>query len=266
MTFMQLEKPIATILFLIFIRSGISFSQISPPGLGTANTASWYALGLRQYMDTTQRWQSVSYIGLGRKSSPDNFSPVSKNGILVFNQEFYHQFHKNYQYSLAVSYRRQDEYSDLSPYDYKANRIKQEFRVYGRFAYSYKINRFKISPIIRQEFRKFYAADFSNVSENFQLRTRTRLQLTMNLDRKNLKKLILNAESLFTVSKENNSEKWTGLHYSESRFSFYYSMSLQKIPLTVSIGYMNNLIGIKSPHSVHYFAVDIVFENLFKKN
>jgi hypothetical protein len=258
------KEAIGKILFLIFLlSSGIVFAQISPPGLGVANTASWCALGIRQYLDTTKRWQSVSYVGLGRKSSPDNFSPVSKNGILVFNQEFYHQFHKNYQYSLAVSYRRQDEYSDVSPYDYKANRIKQEFRIYSRFAYSYKISRFKISPIIRQEFRKFYASDFSNLAENFQLRTRMRIQLTMNLDRQNLGKLILNAESLFAVSKENNPGKWTGFHYSESRFSFYYSVSLQKIPLTLSIGYMNNLIGMKSPRSVHYFAFDIILENLF---
>lgn len=263
---MQPEKLIGKILLLLFISSGTSFSQISPPGLGTANTASWYALGFRQYMDTTKRWQSVSYIGLGRKSNPDNFSPVSKNAILVFNQEFYHQFHKNYQYSLAVSYRRQDEYSDLPPYDYKANRIKQEFRVYGRFVYSYKINRFKISPIIRQEFRKFYASDFGNLSENFQLRTRVRFQLTMSLDKQRLRKLVFNAESLFSVSKENTSEKWTGFHYNESRFSFYYSLSFKKLPLTLSVGYMNNLIGIKSPRTVHYFAFDIVVENPFKRN
>lgn len=263
---MQTEKPIGKILLLIFISSGVVFSQISPPGLGTANTASWYALGLRQYMDTTKRWQSVSYIGLGRKSNPDNYSPVSKNAIFVFNQEFYHQFHKNYQYSLAVSYRRQDEYSDLLPYDYKANRIKQEFRLYGRFAYICKIGRFKISPIIRQELRKFYAADFGKLSENFQLRTRIRLQFTMNLDKQNLRKLVLNAESLFAVSKENNPEKWTGFHYNESRFSFYYSLSFKKLPLTLSVGYMNNLIGIKSPRSVHYFAFDVIFENPFKKD
>ncbi|MEZ4891167.1 MAG: hypothetical protein R2779_11655 [Crocinitomicaceae bacterium] len=57
-------------------------AQISPPGLGRATAASWFALGISQKLDTIEGkgWQSMSYIGLGRISNPDNYA-IFKNKL-----------------------------------------------------------------------------------------------------------------------------------------------------------------------------------------
>ncbi len=243
-----------------------SFSQISSPGLGKANTASWFAFGIRQELDTIQGkgWQSMSYIGLGRKSNPDNYDPFFKQAIFAVNQEFYHQFHSDWQYSFALSYRRQDEYLDNPPYEHDTPKLKQEFRLYSRFSYIFKTSNIKLIPTFRQEFRKFYAPDFQNVSEDFQLRSRFRLQLAVNLDARKTHKLIASSEQLFSISKETDSNTWTDFSYRESRFSLYYSLSPKTIPFVFSLGYMNNLVGVKDSYNVHYLAFDIVIENPFK--
>ncbi|MDF7817082.1 DUF2490 domain-containing protein [Runella sp. MFBS21] len=253
--------------FLIVLGFTRCLAQISPPGLGTAHTAEWFAIGIRQDLDTTKNksWQSMSYIGLGRKSNPDNFDPFYKPAIIVINQEFYHQFHPHWQYSLALSYRRQDEYLEKPPYSHDNEPLEQEFRVYSRLSYLLQTSRIKFTPTLRQEFRKFYTTHFKNLDEILQLRSRFRLQVTFNLDAKKIHRLIAGSEYLFAVSKKTATNAWTNFKYRESRFSLYYSLSPPKIPLVFSMGYMNNIIGVSSPLSVHYAAFDVVFQNPFKR-
>ncbi len=250
---------------ILLVFASKSFSQISPPGLGKANTADWFALGIRQKLDAIEGkgWQSMSYIGLGRKSNPDNYDPFYKSAILVVNQEFYHQFHKDWQYSLALSYRIQDAYLDKVPYEHDTPNLKQEFRLYSRLSYIFSTSRIKLVPTFRQEFRKYYSPDFQNNNENFQFRSRFRLQLTANLDNKKQHRLTLGSELLLSISKENTPDTWTDFNYRESRFSLYYSFSPKTLPFIFSVGYMNNLVGYKNPYKVHYLAFDIVIESPF---
>lgn len=257
-------KQLFFLLAFVFLQL-IASAQISPPGLGKANTASWFALGLKQDFDTIpdKGWQSVTYVGFGSKSNPDNRNPFFKPGILIVNQEFYHQFHKAWQYSLAFSYRRQHEYEDSPPYEHQDPELKQEFRFYGRISYMIKASRIKITPTFRQEFRKFYAPGFADSDENFQLRTRFRLQLAVNLDKNKMHKLVANSEQLFSISKENIPDTWTDFMYRESRFSFFYSISPKALPLIFNIGYMLNLVGRTDPYTVHFLAFDIGIDNPF---
>lgn len=254
------------ILTIFLLLSQIVLGQISPPGLGKANTANWFALGVRQELDTVpdKGWQSMTYVGFGQKSNPDNYNPFYKPAIFVINQEFYHQFHKTWQYSFALSYRRQDEYFDTPPYEHETPRIKQEFRTYGRVSYIFKASRIKLIPTFRQEFRKFYSPDFKSIAEDFQFRSRFRLQLTVNLDKNKTHKLIVGSEQLFSISKQTTPNIWTDFNYRESRFSSYYSLSPKTLPLIFNIGYMNNLVGNKTIADVHYLAFDIIIENPFK--
>lgn len=243
-----------------------SISQISPPGLGKTNIGSWVAVGIRQELDTIEGkgWQSMSYVGLGRKSNPDNYNPFHKAGIFIANQEFYHQFHKTWQYSLALSYRRQDQYLDNPPYEYDKPNLQQEFRVYARLSYLFRTSRIKIVPTVRQEFRKYFTPDFKNASDNFQFRSRFRIQLSANLDRKKKHRLVLSSEQLFSVGMKSKNNQWTDFNYRESRFSFYYSYSPKTSPFIFNIGYMNNLVGNKKVYTAHYLAFDIILENPFK--
>ncbi|MDB5257998.1 MAG: hypothetical protein JWM14_2693 [Chitinophagaceae bacterium] len=242
-------------------------AQISPPGLGDANTASWLAIGLRQRLDSANHKQYVAYAGMGRISNPDDYNPIEKTSIFVLNQEFYNQFHKHWQYSVALSYRRQNEYESTTPYEKEKVPLKQEFRIYSRYSFIWKTSRLKWVTTYRQEFRKFYTNDFKDWEETYQLRSRTRTQLTVTLDKYKVHNIVASAEALFSLSKEES--QWGSFAYRESRFCLYYSYAPVTSPLVFSLGYMNNLIGSSSLIDAHYIALDIIwtdpFGNLRKK-
>lgn len=259
----------------IFVISGIlGFmgnalqAQISPPGLGDAKTAFWSAFGVKRQLDSLGKKQSMSYIAIGRKSSPDHENLFSKQAIFVLNHEVYNSFAPHQQYSYAISYRRQPQYESEAPYD-KEN-TEQEFRVYGRYAYTFDLGKkLKLKNTVRQEFRKFFDADFHKVEEDFQLRTRLKSQLTYNLSPKNNQKLALSAEALFSISHLNEHDQhWNSFGYRELRLAAYYMFNIPHSPFTVDIGYMNDLIrGSRSIHhgGVHYLAADLVWNIHYKK-
>lgn len=249
---------------IVFSRNN-GLAQISPPGEGIAHTAEWFAVGVRQRMNMlgSDNWQSMSYIGWGRKSNPDNYDPLYKPAIFVLNQEFYHQVNPRVQYSLALSYRRQDEYLERPPFEHKSPGRNQEFRMYGRLSHIFKTSRIKFIPTFRQEFRTFYTPDFKEPEEHFQFRSRFRVQLTVNLDKEGVHRLVAGSEQLFSMSKESGHHTWTGWEYRESRFSLYYSLLPDSLPFIFSIGYMNNWVAGKASYDAHYLAMDIVIENPF---
>lgn len=235
--------------------------------MGKAHTAGWLAIGFRQDIDTVpdKGWQSVTYLGMGRISQPDDYDPYRKPSIFVINQEFYHQLPKNWQHSIALSYRRQHEYQDEFPFAHEHPEIRHELRAYSRLFYTLKSSRIKFTPAFRQEFRKYFSSATDKPAENFQLRSRFKLQLSVYLDKQKRHRLTAGSEQLFSVSKEENPDRWTAFEYKESRFSLYYSFAPEKLPLIFSTGYMYNIVGTKSSYDVHYFAFDIVIENPFKK-
>lgn len=147
--------------YIIFIIIGLlsldrAKAQISPPGMGETNTASWFAFGVRQSLDSAEKTKSFTYVGLGRISGPESNNPLKYPDIFVLNQEFYHRFHKNWQYSLALSYRNQDEYGDEKSFNSISPAHKQEIRTYGRFMCQLKKNNLKFVATYRQEFRSFF--------------------------------------------------------------------------------------------------------------
>ncbi|WDF68631.1 DUF2490 domain-containing protein [Sphingobacterium oryzagri] len=258
------KQGFAFLLCLLMLLSS-AFAQISPPGMGDAQTASWFAIGARQDLNSKKSWQSMTYIGLGRKSNPDNTNLLYKPAMVVLNQEFYHPFAKNWQTSVAVSYRRQQEYAAAAPYLETHPQLQQEFRVYGRIAKSFAVKWFRITPTLRQEIRRFFTPDFTNSAEPLQLRSRFRLQLATPLDPKKKHKITISSEQLLSTSQANTSRKWSTFAYKESRFMLYYSYSPSTLPWTFDIGYMNNLIKEDASTSsmVHYLAFDLILKNPF---
>jgi len=253
-----------TLFLILFLNIGSLHTiraQLSPPGLGKTKTAFWSAVGVKRKLDSVGKKETMTYFGLGRKSDPDNSRLLENQAILVLNHEVYRNFAPNQQYSYALSYRRQDNYETKAPYRFEG--IEQEFRVYGRYAYTLHLgDRLKWKNTARQEFRKFYTADFSKADENFQFRTRLKTQLTYILPTKTKQALALSAEGLFAVSRYNGSDKnWSKFAYKEARLGLYYLFQIPKTPLAMDIGYVNNLIkGYRTAKSgVHYLAVDLIW-------
>ena len=237
-------------------------AQITPPGLGEANTALWTAFGVRQSLDSNSTKQSMSYIGIGRVSTPSSYNLLQQQAILVLNEEFYFRLHKRWQYTLALSYRRQNQYDDFAPYEPDTPSIKQEFRMYARGIYALQLSKVKLAFTLRQEFRKFFAPDFENLEENYQFRTRIRTQLSFSLDKHKKHRIILSSEQLFSISRTTLPQQgWTNFGYRESRFTIFYTYKPPKSSLLYSIGYMNNLLG--NAIDVDYLSFDIIWENPF---
>ncbi|MCZ2443877.1 MAG: DUF2490 domain-containing protein [Flavobacteriales bacterium] len=259
-------KSKITFIFVFVCFTPFSYCQIIPPGVGKANLTSWFAIGLRQELDTLKNkgWQSVTYIGFGRKSNPNNYDLFYKSSIWIVNQEFYYQFHKNWLSSLAISYRRQEEYDNNAPYQQDDPRFKQEFRFYSRFTFQTQIRFVKVSTTVRQEIRTFLRPDFRLFNEALQFRTRFRLQLSFDLTKKKNHKLIFGSEQLFSISMENASSIWSDFNYRDSRFTLYYSYVPSQLPFSINIGYMNHLVGSNNIYTVHCLAFDITLKDLFK--
>ena len=242
-----------------------SFAQISPPGLGKAKTASWLAVGLKRNLDSLKKKSALTYVGLGTISDPQgNSNPFQKQAILVLNHERYNHFAKHWQYSYALSYRRQNSFESDAPY--AKDGLEQEFRLYGRISYLLKQGDWKWTNTWRQEFRKFLDADFHKAEENLQFRSRLKSQLSYDLGSAG-QKLTLSAEALLASSLMNDPNPyWKPLKFKESRFAFYYSRNIPKIPISMDLGYMNDLIITDhSPVDVHYIALDLIWNLPFKK-
>jgi len=255
------------ILFSVICLLTVRFAQaqISPPGLGETNTASWVAFGVRQSLDSANKIQSFSYVGLGRTSNPITSNPFQRQSLVVLNQEFYHKFHTHWHYSVALSYRNQNEYEDKPPYESADPAHKQEIRLYGRFMYQTKIGKVKVVATYRQEFRSFYAPDFSQDVNPYQLRSRFRIQASIVLDEAKIHRISASMEALFSSTQSTiPSNHWSPLAYKEARFCLYYSIDPKNSSFIYSIGYMNNLIGNEHIQSVSYIAADVIWENPFK--
>ncbi|KOS07708.1 hypothetical protein AM493_17900 [Flavobacterium akiainvivens] len=252
-----MKKIVALVVVLFFVNT--TKGQISPPGLGDTNTAVWTALGVKEQLDSLNA--ITVYAGMGRISGPGSDNPLDKPSIGVLNAEVYHTLSTHFKYSYAMSYRRQSQYTDAYPYHLEHPAIKQEFRAYGRLAYSFKGNNGgKYSLTLRQEVREFFAPDFNAQSYELQLRTRVKAGVWMPLGNDG-NGLTGTAEALFSIADEHGS--WGNYEYKESRFCLYYTYV--PVPrMVVDVGYMNDLMGYG--HHIadaNYLAVDVVLVDVF---
>lgn len=258
-------KPFFTILFLNFFSLAVN-GQILPPGLGDIHYSSWLAFGINQDLDKQKEngWRSSSYIGIAGQSNPDTDNPFKNPGVFIVNQEFYNRFYQNWEYSLALSYRRQHLYEKVFPFDRVVPSAKNEFRFYSRFSYLHKTDWVEITPTLRQEIAKYFTPDFKDYPENWRMRTRFRLKFRFPLNSAKTQSLLLYSEQLFSISQHAETKKWDRFKYKDSRFSAYYSLSPVWIPFTFNAGYMLNLVGSKSTYTGHYFALDVIWKNPFR--
>ena len=206
----------------------------------------------------------MTYIGIGRISDPEgDNNPFKKPAIIVLNEEIYRKLNARWQYSYAISYRRQNKYLNEAPNEVEIPAIHMEFRGYGRLSYIVIMGNVKWKNTYRQEIRKFYAPDFEAVDDDFQLRSRFKTQATVTLGNDNENSLLGSAEALFSISND-ITRGWGSYEYKESRFCLYYCYAPHSIPVTFDIGYMNDLIG----HGHHvkdsgYLAFDVILESPF---
>lgn len=250
------------IILLGILLNSKCLAQISPPGLGKANTASWFAIGLKQNLNKKDNITSTTYFGLGRISNPDNYNLFYKQALYVINEEIAHKFKKNWKYSLALSYRWQNKYQTTPPYGLDVPKAQQELRFYSRFSYLNSFRKLEYSFSYRPEIRFFFNPDFTTATKNTQFRSRLRGKVAFNLNSLHTHKIITTTELLFSTTHKN---RWSKFEYQEVRFCLYYSVSFPKQKIELNIGYMNDLTGKSFLTDVNYLAFDIIIKNPFEK-
>lgn len=247
------------LLGVMYCSNGLA--QFSPPGLGKTNTASWFAIGIKQKLNEKGSLSSATHFGLGRISDPDNYNLFQKQSIYVINEEITNHFKEHWAYSMALSYRWQNKYKSTDPYELDDPDGRQEIRAYGRLSYLETFKKMGFAIDFRPEYRLFYNPDFSSANENTQFRSRLRGKMTFNLNSLKTDKLVTTAEFLFSTTK---TDSWSAFEYKETRLCLYYSHTVPKLKTTFNIGYMNNILGKSSVTDVHYLAFDVAIKNPFE--
>lgn len=254
-------KASLTILFGILFQT-ICIAQFSPPGLGKTNSAAWFAVGIKETLSSKKNIESVTFIGMGTISNPNNNNLFHNPSIYVINEEIKHHFKPNWQYSIAASYRWQNKYKATPSFELDYPNARQEIRFYSRLTYISSFHKANYSLSYRPEIRFFYDRNFKLPTETTEFRSRLRGKIDLNINAVKTKKIITSAELLFATSK---TLQWSSLTYKESRFCLYYSVAFPTQKLAFNIGYMNNILGKNINKFVHYFAFDVAIKNPFEK-
>lgn len=242
-----------------------SIAQISPPGLSDTRLATWMAIGLDQKVSKDESWRSTSYVGYGFMSNPEgNYNAFEKPSMLILNEEMKKKLSDHFSITGALSYREQYLYNEEAPYHKADPGLKKEFRLYGKFAYSWIINKTKWNIDFRPEFRRFFLPRYNADDTRHAFRARFKLKSAIPLTADQTHSLIVSAESLFQNerTKPDGRSEWSGFFYDDSRFCVYYRYAPDNWPLYAEIGYMNNLAGKDPTYAMHHIGLDIIFKDI----
>lgn len=255
---------------VICLFSFTAFSQISPPGLDDTQIATWGAVGFSQQLNP--KWTLTAYLGGARMSDPDNWHPLQKQSIAVYNHEFQYKFSSQWQASICSSIRFQNKYEDEPPYDAQDQAYRWELRYYGRVYYKQQLGKLAMNYSFRPEFRTFYSPGWKPSSTPFELRLRLKAQASLPLNQKKTNLIIganefLSAVDEYTLNTPSGRDhQWSNYHFTEDRFSVYFRHFFQEQDIVVDLGVMEQFKPGSHFEPVSYLAFDVLIQNPFSRN
>ncbi|WP_207435593.1 DUF2490 domain-containing protein [Sabulibacter ruber] len=254
-----LRPGLVAILFILLISS--AHAQISPPGVGSTKGVSWGAIGLTQHLGT--RWVSSTYVGVARESDPDNWALFKKQGLLVLNEEISYGVNSHWQFSVAGSFRRQNEYSSEPPYEREDPAHKKEVRFYSRLQYKHQLKRVAITYTFRPEWRSFYQSSETPLATPKEIRIRLKAQASIPLNQAH-SNFLIGGNEVLTVTDKTKENTWSAYHFTEDRLSLYFRHVFAHSPLSVDLGLMEQFKP--HGHKTSYLAFDVQLQDPFGKH
>jgi len=218
-------------ILLCFSCSVISYGQIGAEAQGGKLTA-WVALGIDQ--ELSQRWTSVTDLGYGRHSDPDNTAIFERLGLNVLAQDFIYKINSHWSFLLGAGYWRRQAYTDLSPYDHRAApyEYRNELRPYQRLFFKQQLKRIRISHSLRTDIRFYYTENMQDRwTTPFEFRLRYMESWTIPVSKSGAHKIVLIDELLTAVDQygpataDATGRQWSPYQLTENRFSAYYRYS-----------------------------------------
>ena len=237
--------------------------QITPPGMGETNTASWVAVGTLHHLDKSEKISLLNYLGLGSISEMSSMNPFHRVAIYVVSNELKYKFNKNWNAAIGTNYHWQNIAVKSDAYSSDGLTGKQEIRIFTKLSYVYNKQAIKCTVTVRPEYRSFYNPDFSSYTEVNQFRLRLKGASSIPLNAQKTQKLIVGVEFLGASSKHLN---WEAFQFKDCRMSIYYSLTFPESNIKLDIGYMNDLSSKGNIKDASYLGLNLLFLDLFKRN
>jgi len=259
----------------ILLFSQTSFSQIGAEAQG-GKTSLWMALGIDQKI--SNRWASITDIGYGRHSDPNNNALVKRQGLNVVTQDFIYKANAHWFFAFSFGYWRRDFYDDNIPYNSRNYPLqyRNEIRPYQKTYYSHNLKNIIITHVFRTDYRFYYDQTFTDKWPTpFEFRARY-LQVWKIPLTKNKKNFIIPIDEVLTavdqyattVASQKNS-KWSPYQFTENRLSVYYRRSLldQKIDfdLGVMYQYWRDKPGVSTFNTSFNLMIDVIIKEPFER-
>ncbi|MEO8760281.1 MAG: DUF2490 domain-containing protein [Bacteroidia bacterium] len=251
-----------------------SFSQIGAEAQG-GKISLWMALGIDQKI--SKRWVSLTDLGYGRHSDPNNNAIVKRQGLNVLTQDFIYKANAHWHFSISFGYWRRNYYDDNLPYDARnyPQQFRNEIRPYQKTYYKHSLKNISITHVFRTDYRFYFDQDFSHQwTTPFEFRARYLQSWKIPLT-KNKKNFIIPMEEVLTAVDKYDAttasakhSKWSPYQITENRFSLYYRRSLlnQKIDIDLGIMYQywRDRPGVSNFNTTYNVMFDIIIKEPFE--
>lgn len=261
--------------FFALLIGNAAFAQIGAEAQG-GKVSLWTALGID--LKISERWLSVTDMGYGRHSDPNNNTFLKRQGLNVVTQDFIYKANKHLHFSISMGYWRRNFYDDNVPYDSRnyPQQFRNEIRPYQKTYYHHTIKKIKVTHVLRTDYRFYFDQTFNHQwNTPFEFRTRYLQSWKIALT-KNQKNFIIPINEVLTaidkysatVATQKNS-KWSPYQFTENRLSLYYRRSLFDQKIEVDLGlmyqYWRDKPGVSTFNTSYNIMFDIIIKEPFER-
>ena len=274
---MKKNKTIFSLALVFFLfRQSVAYSQIGAEAQG-GKTTMWLAVGLDN--ELSKRWLSVTDLGYGRHSDPNNYELSKRLGLNVITQDFVYRLNEHWDINLSFGYWRRNFYEETKPYDEKQApyQFRNELRPYQRLTYLHDLQNIKLSHTLRVDYRFYYDQDFKNKwTTPFEFRLRYLEKWKFPLSKSQKDWFIVIDEVLTSIDRNSSSneavlhKKWSAYQLTENRLSFYYRRMAFNKKIDLDFGIMHQywrengaLNGFTTSFNL---MIDLIIRDPFSKN
>jgi hypothetical protein len=257
-------------LFLLISREQ-GFSQIGAEAQG-GKVSLWTALGIDQKI--SERWLSVTDMGYGRHSDPNNSAFLKRQGLNVLTQDFIYKANKHWSFSVSMGYWRRNVYDDNLPYDARnyPQQFRNEVRPYQKTYYHHAVKNMKVTHVLRTDYRFYFDQTFNHrwpTPFEFRARYLQSWKISLTKDKKNfiipIDEVLTGVDKYSATVAQQKNSKWSPYQFTENRLSLYYRRSLFEQKIDIDIGMMYQYWRDKPGVSTFNISYNIMFDIIIKE-
>lgn len=229
----------------------------------------WTALGIDYKLSS--RWASITDLGYGCHSDPDNIQLFKRQGLNVLTQDFTYNINSHWRVAISAGYWRRLAYLDDAPYNARdyPYQFRNELRPYQRLYYRLNIGQVKLTNTFRIDERFYFTQNFQDSwTTPFEFRARYMLDARRSFTKNKKNWLIVNDEVLTAIDKRDN-DTWSAYQLTENRLSLYYRHTFTQQRIDIDLGLMHQYWrerpGAANFNTSYNIMFDIILHDPFRK-